>query len=129
MAVQACLEELLPLDGQRAAESAVYFGLIDQVRFLPEHTAFREVMFSQGRRLYRLLVGWLAGGPPPTPEVLARDPVAGTTPMADPRLEVRACSLQLFIDGLAVNGLICPGQLDGAALTGDAGGRARPAGD
>jgi hypothetical protein len=36
--------------------------------------------------------------------------------LADPRLEVRACSLQLFIDGLAVNGLICPGQLDRAAL-------------
>jgi AcrR family transcriptional regulator len=114
--VQACLEELLPLDGQRAAESAVYFGLIDHVRFLPEHTAFREVMFGQGRRLYRLLVGWLAGGPQPTPEMLAGDPSAGSTPLVDPRLEVRACSLQLFIDGLAVNGLICPGQMDRAAL-------------
>ena len=114
--MQACLEELLPLDDQRAAESAVYFGLIDQVRFLPEHTAFREVMFGQGRRLYRLLVGWLAGGAQPTPEMLTGDPSAGSTPLADPRLEVRACSLQLFIDGLAVNGLICPGQMDRAAL-------------
>jgi AcrR family transcriptional regulator len=114
--VQACLEELLPLDGQRAAESAVYFGLIDHVRFLPEHTAFREVMFGQGRRLYRLLVGWLAGGPQPTPEMLTGNPSAGSTPLPDPRLEVRACSLQLFIDGLAVNGLICPGQMDRAAL-------------
>jgi AcrR family transcriptional regulator len=114
--VQACLEELLPLDGQRAAESAVYFGLIDHVRFLPEHTAFREAMFGQGRRLYRLLVGWLAGGPQPTPEMLAGDPSAGSTPLVDPRLEVRACSLQLFIDGLAVNGLICPGQMDRATL-------------
>ena len=114
--VQACLEELLPLDGQRAAESAVYFGLIDHVRFLPEHTAFREVMFGQGRRLYRLLVGWLAGGPQPRPAMLTGDPAAGSTPLADPRLEVRACSLQLFIDGLAVNGLICPGQMDRAAL-------------
>jgi AcrR family transcriptional regulator len=114
--MQACLEELLPLDEQRAAESAVYFGLIDHVRFLPEHTAFREVMFGQGRRLYRLLVGWLAGGPQPTPEMLTGDPSAGGTPLADPRLEVRACSLQLFIDGLAVNGLICPGQMDRAAL-------------
>jgi AcrR family transcriptional regulator len=114
--VQACLEELLPLDEQRAAESAVYFGLIDHVRFLPEHTAFREVMFGQGRRLYRLLVGWLAGAPQPTPEMLTGDPSAGSTPLADPRLEVRACSLQLFIDGLAVNGLICPGQMDRAAL-------------
>lgn len=114
--VQACLEELLPLDGQRAAEGAVYFGLIDQVRFLPEHTAFREQMFVEGRRLYRLLVGWLAGGPQPTPEMLAGDPAAGSTPMDDPPLELRACSLQLFLDGLAVNGLICPGQLDAAAL-------------
>jgi AcrR family transcriptional regulator len=114
--VQACLEELLPLDEQRAAESAVYFGLIDQVRLLPEHTAFREVMFGQGRRMYRLLVGWLAGGPQPTPEMLSDDPAAGGTPLDDPRLEVRACSLQLFIDGLAVNGLICPGQMDRAAL-------------
>jgi AcrR family transcriptional regulator len=114
--VQACLEELLPLDEQRAAECAVYFGLVDQVRLVPEYTAFREEMFGQGRRLYRSLVGWLAGGPRPTPEVLAGDPAVGTTPMDDPRLEVRARSLQLFIDGLAVNGLICPGQLDGPAL-------------
>jgi AcrR family transcriptional regulator len=114
--VQACLEELLPLDEQRAAESAVYFGLIDQVRLLPEQTAFREAMFGQGRRLYRLLVRWLAGGPRPAPEMLTGNPAAGSTPLDDPRLEVRACSLQLFIDGLAVNGLICPGQLDRAAL-------------
>jgi len=43
--------------------------------------------------------------------VLTGDPAAGSTPLADPRLEVRARSLQLFIDGLAVNGLICPGRL------------------
>jgi AcrR family transcriptional regulator len=114
--VQACLEELLPLDGQRAAECAVYFGLIDHVRFLPEHMAFREVMFGQGRRMYRLLVRWLAGGPQPTPEVLTGDPAAGSTPLADPRLEIRARSLQVFIDGLAVNGLICPGQMTVAEL-------------
>src|SRR5918998_1696365 len=107
--VQTCLEELLPLDGQRAAESAVYFGLIDQVRFLPEHTAFREVMFGQGRRLYRLLVGWLAGGPQPTPEMLTGDPAAGSTPLADPRLEVRACSGQL--DGAALRATLA-GELD-----------------
>lgn len=114
--VRACLEELLPLDEQRAAESAVYFGLIDLARVLPEHTEFRELTFTQGRRLYRLLVAWLAGGPRPTPDVLAGDPAAGSVPLADPRWETRARSLQVFIDGLAVNGLICPGQMTAAEL-------------
>ena len=129
VAVQACLEELLPLDGQRAAESAVYFGLIDQVRFLPEHTAFREVMFGQGRRLYRLLVGWLAGGPQPTPEVLAGDPVgrnhadgrppAGGAGLLPAAVHRRAGRERPDLSGTAGR--------RGAA--GDAGGRARPAGD
>lgn len=114
--VRACLAELLPLDAQRTAESAVYFGLIDLARVLPEHTAFRELMFVQGRRLYRLLVTWLAGGPQPTPDVLRHDPAAGAGPLDDPRLEARARSLQVFIDGLAVNGLICPDQMDAAAV-------------
>jgi AcrR family transcriptional regulator len=115
-AVQACLEELLPLDDQRAAESAVYFGLIDLARVLPEHTAFREGMFAQGRRLYRLFVVWLAGGQRPTPELLTGDPGAGSTPLDDPRLESRARSLQVFLDGLAVSGLITPGQMDPGTL-------------
>ena len=114
--VQACLEELLPLDRQRAAESAVYFGMLDLARLTPEHTAFRELMFAQGRRLYRLAVAWLAGAGPPTPAQLAEDPEAGATPLDDPRLEARARSLQVFIDGLAISGLISPGQMDAAAL-------------
>ena len=127
--VQACLEELLPLDGQRAAESAVYFGLIDHVRFLPEHTAFREVMFGQGRRLYRLLVGWLAGGPQPTPEMLTGDPSAGSTP--DGRSPAGGAGLLPAAvhrrpgrERPDLSGADGPG---GAA--GDPGGRARPAGD
>ena len=109
--VQACLEELLPLDEQRAAESAVYFGLGDLARLTPEHTALREVIFVQTRRLYRLLVGWLAGGARPTPEILLNEPTAGATPMSDPALEARARGLHMLIDGLAVSGLICPGQM------------------
>lgn len=113
--VGTVLEELLPLDAQRTAESAVYFGLIDLARVRPEHTEFRELMFAQGRRLYRVLVEWLAGGPRPTPDALLHA-TAGVDPLADPRLEERARSLQVFIDGLAVSGLICPGQVDVATL-------------
>ena len=113
--VQACLEELLPLDEQRAAEAAVYFGLGDLARLTPEHTALREVMFVQARRLYRLLVDWLAGGPRPTPEILLNKP-AGASPMVDPTLEARARGLHMFIDGLAVSGLICPGPLPAAEV-------------
>ena len=76
--VQACLEELLPLDAQRAAESAVYFGLIDHVRFLPEHTAFREVMFEQGRRLSGCWSGgWPADHNPRPRRWPTRSPEAG----------------------------------------------------
>ena len=114
--VQACLEELLPLDAQRAAEAAVYFGLGDLARLTPEHTALREVMFIQTRRLYRLLIGWLAGGTRPTPEILVNEPAAGATPMSDPVLEARARGLHMFIDGLAVSGLICPGQMPAAEV-------------
>lgn len=109
--VQACLEELLPLDEQRAAESAVYFGLGDLARLTPEHTALRELIFVQARRVYRLLVVWLAGGARPTPQILTGQPDVGATPLSDPSLEARARGLHMFIDGLAVSGLICPGQL------------------
>ncbi len=115
-AVRAVLEELLPLDAQRTAESTVYFGLVGLARVTPEHTEFREVMFAQGRRLFRLLVSWLAGGDRPTPELLMTDPAAGATPLADPRLEDRARSLQVLVDGLAVSGLITPTQMDPAEL-------------
>lgn len=114
--IRAVLEELLPLDAQRTAESTVYFGLVGLARVTPEHTEFRELMFAQGRRLYRLLVSWLAGGERPTPELLTGDPAAGATPLDDPRLEDRARSLQVFVDGLAVSGLICPGQVDPAEM-------------
>jgi DNA-binding transcriptional regulator YbjK len=117
-AVQAVLEELLPLDAQRTAESTVYFGLIGLARVTPEHTGFREVMFAQGRRLYRLLVAWLAGGERPTLEQLVDDPAVGTAPLTDPRLEIRARSLQVFVDGLAVNALLCPGLLDADTVRG-----------
>ena len=109
--IRAVLEELLPMDAQRVAESTVYFGLIGLARVTPEHTDFRELMFAQGRRLYRLLLSWLAGGEQPTPAQLM-DPEAGAAPLEDPRMEHRAASLQVFIDGLAVSGLLCPGQVD-----------------
>ena len=113
--VRAVLEELLPLDDQRTAESTVYFGLVGVARVAPEHMDFRDLMFTQGRRLYRLLVGWLAGGPQPTPAQLL-DGVTGSAPLGDPRLEGRARSLQVFVDGLAVSGLITPTQLDAAGM-------------
>lgn len=114
--IRAVLEELLPLDAQRTAESTVYFGLIGVARVTPEHTDFRELMFAQGRRFYRLLVAWLAGGERPTLELLTRNPEAGATPLDDLRLEDRARSLQVFVDGLAVSGLICPGQVDAPVM-------------
>lgn len=114
--IRAVLEELLPLDAQRAAESTVYFGLVGLARVTPEHTEFREAMFAQGRRLYRLLVAWLAGGERPTPELLLTDPAAGAAALDDPQLEDRARSLQVFVDGLAVSGVITPTQMDPAEM-------------
>ena len=109
--VQACLEELLPLDEQRAAESAVYFGLGDLARLTPDHTALRELIFAAARRLYRLLIAWLAGGARLTPALLFEEPAVAASPMADPVIEMRARSLHMFIDGLAVSGLVCPGAM------------------
>jgi AcrR family transcriptional regulator len=113
-AIQACLEELLPLDEERHAETAVYFGLIDLTRLAPEHQAYREEMFGWARVFYRALVGWLAGGAAPTMAMLT--PAGGAPPPADPILEARSLSLQVFVDGLAVEGLMCPGVMDGVAL-------------
>jgi AcrR family transcriptional regulator len=112
--VQACLEELLPLDEERHAEAAVYFGLIDLTRLAPEHQAYREQMFLWGRVFYRALVGWLAGGAAPTMAMLS--PAGAGPPPADPVLEARSFSLQVFVDGLAVEGLMCPGVVDHVAL-------------
>jgi AcrR family transcriptional regulator len=114
--VQACLEELLPLDAQRAAEGAVFFGLGDLARVTPEHTVLREASFAEARRLYRLLLDWLAGGPRPTPDVLLNEPTLAAAPLSDPMLEARARSLHMFIDGLTVSGLICPGQMPAAEV-------------
>ena len=124
---QGCLEQLLPLDEQRVAEAAVYFGMTDLHRLGAEHHAFRESSFRLARRLYRQLVGWLAGGP--RPDLSALTEAAGGTgrpglptvgggdrPLPDPAQEDLARSLQMVVDGLAINGLLCPGELGPAAI-------------
>ena len=110
--VQGCLEQLLPLDAQRIAETAVYFGLADLARLEPEHREFREASFRTARRLYRRLVDWLAGGPPPTPAALQVTASTDDEPLPDVGLESRARMLQLLVDGLAVDGLLCPSEMD-----------------
>ena len=103
--VQGCLEQLLPLDAQRTAETAVYFGLVDLARLEPEHRDFRESSFRTARRLYRRLVDWLGGGLPPTPDDLQTLESTDDAPLPDARLEARSRMLQLLVDGLAVDGL------------------------
>lgn len=110
--VQGCLEQLLPLDAQRIAETAVYFGLVDLARLEPEHRDFRETSFRTARRLYRRLVDWLAGGLPPTPDALQVVESTDDAPLPDAGLEARARMLQVLVDGLAVDGLLCPGEMD-----------------
>ena len=114
--VQGCLEQLLPLDAQRTAETAVYFGLADLARLEPEHREFREASFRTARRLYRLLVAWLAGGPAPMPAALQLAESTDDAPLLDAGLEARARLLQVVVDGLAVDGLLCPGEMDPGEL-------------
>ncbi|SDR82850.1 regulatory protein, tetR family [Friedmanniella luteola] len=112
--VQGLLEQLLPLDAEREAEVAVYFGLIDLTRLAPGHQDFRSWAFRESRRLIRSLVLWLAGGPEPEPELLLSTRTRGAEPLADPALEAQALMLQVLLDGLAVQGLLHPQLMDAA---------------
>lgn len=114
--VQACLEELLPLDEERHTETAVYFGLIDLTRLDPGHREFRRWVFRVSRPLYRGFVDWLTGGPAPTPSVLDGTDTRWAAPLSDPTLEARALSLQVLVDGLAVQGLLYPEVMDTSVL-------------
>ncbi len=114
--VQACLEELLPLDEERHTETAVYFGLIDLTRLDPGHRDFRLWVFETSRAVYRCLVSWLAGGPAPTDSLLRTGEPQWLVPLADPVLEAQALSLQVLMDGLAVQGLLYPQVMDGPTL-------------
>lgn len=114
--VQACLEELLPLDEERHTETAVYFGLIDLTRLDPGHREFRRWVFRASRPVYRGFVDWLTGGPAPTPSVLDGTDPRWAAPLSDPALEARALSLQVLVDGLAVQGLLYPEVMDAPAL-------------
>lgn len=108
----ACLEQLLPLDPQRVSETAVYFGLIDETRLRPDYREFREVSFRLARRLYRQLVTGIAGPEVPAWDDLVRDESRWDRPLADPSLETEAWLLQLVVDGLAVDGLLLPNEID-----------------
>ncbi len=110
--VQGCLEELLPLDAERTAETTVYFGLIDLTRLVPGHQEFRTWSFEETRRMVRCFVVWLAGGAAPPADLLMRRDTVGAEPLQDPGLEERAVALQVLVDGLAVQGLLYPQLMD-----------------
>ena len=113
--VQSLLEQLLPLDEERRTETAVYFGLIDLTRLAPGHQDFRTWAFRESRRAIRTLVHWLAGGPEPEPDLLLRTDTRGAAPLADPVLEAEVLSLQVLLDGIAVQGLLYPQVMGPAA--------------
>lgn len=112
--VQGLLEQLLPLDEERTAEVTVYFGLIDLTRLAPGHQEFRAWAFRESRRLVRALVLWLAGGPAPDAELLLRPGTGAEEPLADPALESQVLTVQVLLDGLAVQGLLYPQLVDAA---------------
>lgn len=113
--VQALLEQLLPLDEERWAETAVYFGLIDLTRLAPGHQDFRSWAYRESRRVIRTLVLWLAGGPEPESDLLLRTDTRGAEPLADPELEAETLTVQVLLDGIAVQGLLYPRVMDAAA--------------
>jgi AcrR family transcriptional regulator len=110
--VSGVLEQLLPLDEERWAEVAVYFGLIDLTRLAPGHQEFRSWAFEESRRVLRVLVRWLAGGPEPAPDLLLRADTRDAEPLTDPALEAQALTVQVLLDGLAVQGLLYPQVMD-----------------
>lgn len=110
--VQALLEQLLPLDEEREVETAVYFGLIDLTRLSPGHQDLRAWAYRESRRAIRTLVHWLAGGPEPEPELLLGTGTRGAEPLADPALEAETLTLQVLLDGIAVQGLLYPQLMD-----------------
>ncbi len=112
--VQGVLEQLLPLDEERRAETAVYFGLIDLTRLAPGHQDFRSWAFQESRRLIRTLLLWLAGGPEPEAELFRNAETRGAQPLSDPALEAHALTVQVLLDGLAVQGLLYPEAMDAA---------------
>ena len=116
--VQACLEQLMPLDEDRRVETTVYFGLLDLTRLAPGHQDFRHWAFRETRRVVRALVLWLAGGPAPGPGLSATGAGGADQPLADPRLEAQALTLQVLLDGLAVQGLLYPALMDAATQRG-----------
>lgn len=110
--VQAVLEQLLPLDEEREIETAVYFGLIDLTRLSPGHQDLRGWAYRESRRVIRTLVHWLAGGPEPEPDLLLSTGTRGAEPLADPALEAETLTLQVLLDGIAVQGLLYPQLMD-----------------
>lgn len=101
--VAAIVEEVLPLDGERREEYALWSAVVEWERRHPPVEGSRT--WRDQRALYRQCVAALRGVP------TVDDPAHAAQPHPDPEVEEWAALLHTFVDGLASQLVNTPNEL------------------